>query len=558
MKYLRYIFPLFIFSVGNAQAQDPKKLEEKAVTEEIEVIRPYKPVLAEAVKLRRSPDLENVQTYKARFSYNVLDRKLEMNADINKLQAQKLADQRQAALFNNYVKAGFGSLSTFLAEGYFNTGRDEALQAGAFVRHFGQNGKLPGQDETKQQVTVFGKSIGAQATLTGKLNYERHGLMFYGTPTVPVVNATIDKQSFNFLEAEGEVVNTFNADPEALSYAAKVNAYSFGDKFDAREHLISMSASLNKRLQDFNFGLGISTEIGKTKDIAVATNNNLVRLNPYLRLQKQGVKITAGINFVQEFGAISKSRIFPAATADLTLIPDFLQIFAEVNGDVNRTTLKDLTDENPFLGPNIELKNSVEKLALSLGIKGTAGPGFGYKIKAFSKKVSDLPLFVNNFANATRFDVLYDTGNTRITGVEAEMSVQISNDFNWTGKINLQQFKSGSETKSWYKPPVFASSDLVYTYDRKFSFTASVYFQGDASAKTYAAAPTVPYTSDPSNELYSNVKGFVDLGVGANYKINNKFGAFAKINNLFNQNYSKYLYYPSNGFNIYGGLSYSF
>src|SRR5688572_30451207 len=45
--------------------------QNKAVTEEIEVVRPYKPILAEAVKLRRSPDLNDVKTYKARFNYSL-------------------------------------------------------------------------------------------------------------------------------------------------------------------------------------------------------------------------------------------------------------------------------------------------------------------------------------------------------------------------------------------------------------------------------------------------------------------------------------------------------
>src|SRR5690348_4591781 len=92
-------------------AQDPAKpkTEEKAVTEEIEVVRPYKPVLAEAVKLRRSPDLNDVKTYKARFNYSLTDRKLELNSDINKLQAQEVAAEREAELINNYVKGGFGT-----------------------------------------------------------------------------------------------------------------------------------------------------------------------------------------------------------------------------------------------------------------------------------------------------------------------------------------------------------------------------------------------------------------------------------------------------------------
>ncbi|RZL18362.1 MAG: hypothetical protein EOO96_27525, partial [Pedobacter sp.] len=153
------------------KAQDVKP-PEKTVSEEIEVIRPYKPVLAEAVKLRRSPDLNNVGTYKAKFNYNITDRKLELNSDIQKLQAQQLADEKATTLINNYVKGGIGSLNTVLAEAYVGTGKDEALQAGAFFRHFSQQGKLNKQNENMQQISAFGRSIGEKATLNGRVNFQ--------------------------------------------------------------------------------------------------------------------------------------------------------------------------------------------------------------------------------------------------------------------------------------------------------------------------------------------------------------------------------------------------
>ncbi|WP_243718053.1 TonB-dependent receptor [Pedobacter changchengzhani] len=93
------------------------------------------------------------------------------------------------------------------------------------------------------------------------------------------------------------------------------------------------------------------------------------------------------------------------------------------------------------------------------------------------------------------------------------------------------------------------------------SFNAAVVIQDDTKAKIYTAAPvpaglyTMPNTAI---ESIVTVKGFVDLGIGAEYRINNKFSVFAKANNLLNTNYSKYLYYQVNGFNMFGGLTYSF
>jgi len=567
MRLNKTIYTTILFlAVGftSLKAQEVKP-PEKTISEEIEVIRPYKPILAEAFKLRRSPDLDNLKTYRAKFNYALTDRKLELNSDIQKLQAQQLAEERTAELINNYVKGGVGSLSTILAEGYANIGRDEALQAGAFFRHFSQEGKLNKQNENTQQLSVFGRSIGDRATLSGRLNYERHGLFFYGTDeTRPTFNLDPQRQVLNFFELEGEAVNKFTGDENALSYAAKVNAYMFSDKFDAKEQTLTLTGYLNKRISKFNLGLAASTEIGNTKDLNTKFSNNLLRLNPYIKLQASGVNITAGLNFVQEFGDFSSTRFFPAVTADFTLIPDFLQVFGEVKGDVNRTTLKTLTDENLFLNNNIEIRNSVEKLSISAGIKGTGGPGFGYKARFYSKEITDMPLFVNNFSNFNKFDVIYDYGEMKLLGIEGEISVQVSDNLKWTGKLNIEDYKPSVEQKSYFKPQLRISSNFLLNINKKLSFNADVAVQDDSKAKVYLANPiaigsnSYPPIPDYNLEKVVNLKGFVDLGIGATYKINNKFSAFAKVNNLLNANYSKYLYYQVNGISIFGGLSYSF
>lgn len=569
MKSIKYIYSsLFFLAVGlmSAQAQD-KKAEEKekeksTVSEEIEVVRPYKPILAEAVKLRRSPNLDDVKIYKARLNYSVTDRKLELNSDIQKLQAQALVDEKQYELINNYVKGGFGSLATLLGEVYINNGRDEGLQFGGYFKHFSQEGKLNKQNSSTQQLSLFGRSILEENTVSGRINFERNGTYFYGIDNAnPALNPNPEKQALNFLEVEGELVKNYVEDPDAFSYALKANGYLWSDKFDAKENYFTLNGYLNKRISSFNLGLAASTEFGSTKDALTSVGNNLLRLNPYIRLQVKGAKVTAGINFVQEFGAFSSTKLFPAVTADFTLIPDYLQVFGEVKGDVNRNSLKSFTDENPWLNNNILVKNTVEKLSISAGIKGTGGPGFGYKARLYIKQFDDMPLFVNNFDNFNKFDVIYDFGKTKLTGLEGEISVQVSDALKWTGKVNIDDWKPASETYSWFKPGLKVSSNFSYTYNKKLSFNAGVVIQDDVKAKVNVDKPVNPLlyvVPNPNIESIVTVKGFVDLGLGADYRINNKFSVFAKANNILNTNYSKYLYYQVNGFNIFGGLTYSF
>jgi hypothetical protein len=563
---ITYIALSLIFTAFHVNAQDVKPPEktEKTVSEEIEIIRPYKPVLAEAVKLRRSPDLDNIKTYKAKFNYQITDRKLELNTDIQKLQAQKVADEKNVQLVNNYAKGGFGNLGTFLAEAYVGMGQDPALQTGVFVRHFNQSGKLNKQDENRQQVSAFARSIGEKSTLNGKLNYQRHGLYYYGIDeSNPTLNPNPDKQTYNLFELEGEAISKFTPDPDAFSYAAKLNAYMFNDRFSAKEKALTLTGYLNKRISNFNLGMSASAEFGNTKDVNTNFANHLLRVNPYIKIQAGAVKIIAGANIAQEFGDATSTRIFPAITADFTLIPDFLQVFGEIKGDVTRNTLKDFADENPFLNANIFMQNAVEKLSISGGIKGTGGPGFGYKARFYSRQISDMPLFVNNFDDFNKFDVIYDFGETKLMGLEGELSVQVSNSLKWTGKVNIEDYKAGKEKESYFKPKMRLSSNLRLAVSKNLTFDASVAVQDDSKAKVFTANPLnpdgfYPVVPDFTNETYVTVKGFVDLGIGADYRVNKKFSVFAKANNLLNSNYSKFLYYRVNGFNIFGGLTYSF
>ncbi len=565
MKSIKYIYSsLFLLAAGlmTAQAQDKKTEEKGVVNEEIEVVRPYKPILAEAVKLRRSPNLDDVKTYKAKLNYSILDRKLELNSDIQKLQAQALAEEKESILVNNYVKGAFGSLATLLGEAYFNTGKDEGLQVGGYFKHFSQEGKLNKQNSSNQQLSIFGRSILEQNTVSGRINFERNGTYFYGIDdTRPTLNPNPDKQALTTIELEGELVKNFTEDEDAFSYALKANAYIWNDKFSAKENYLSLNGYVNKRINSLNLGLAASTEFGNSKDALTSVGNNLLRLNPYIRLQVKGAKITAGINFVQEFGAFSSSKIFPAVTADFTLIPDYLQVFGEVKGDVNRNSLKGFTDENPWLNSNIVVRNTVEKLSFSAGIKGTGGPGFGYKARVYVKQFDDMPLFINNFTDFNKFDVIYDFGKTKLTGLEGEISVQVSDALKWTGKLNIDDWKPAAETYSWFKPGLKVSSNFVYTYNKKLSFNAGVVIQDDIKAKVNISNPVNPaqyVVPNPLIEEIKTVKGYVDLGLGADYRINKKFSVFAKANNILNTNYSRYLYYQANGFNIFGGLTYSF
>lgn len=552
--YFHYTFLFLLTSslVGFSQTKpEEKKPEPKGgITEEIEVVRPYMPVLADASKIRRSPDLNSNKPFKPNLGYTILDKRLELNSDLRQLQAQQIIQPIPEILKNNYAKLGAGNFGTALGEIYINTGEDEALQAGAYLKHLNQSGKLEQQKFSQQQFGIFGKSIQDKITLNGELGYDRFSTNFYGfDPDNVLANPDPQRQRFGTFSLKGELLKNFEESSES-DYAAKLDAYFLGNNYDARESSYTLSGFFNKVWKQFNVGANTSIDFTSTKDLGYDISNNLIRINPYLKLQGKNYKLSLGVNLVKEFGTESRTNLFPTVIAEFPIVPGYATIFGGYTGDVLKSTLKNFSTENPYLAQNIAIKNSIEKSNIYGGIKGNAGSGFGFKAMVSFRTIEDMPLFTNSRLGFERFDVLYDQGNAKVFGLEGELSVKASETLQLTGKLMMNDYNMATEEEAWYKPNFRVSSNARLSFNKKLLFDAEFVLNGDSNGLTYEGATL--------DRKITTVKSYVDLSLGAEYQLKDKIGIFLRANNLFGKEYQRYLYYPNLGLNVLGGLNYSF
>jgi hypothetical protein len=536
-----------------------KDTTKNAVTEEVEVVRSYKPVLADAVKIRRSPNLNDVRPFNPQMTYNLMDKRLELNSGIRELEAQKLVKLRQEELKNNFAKLALGNLGTTLAQLNIATGQDEALQAGFNFNHLGMSGKLNEQKISKQSFGGYGRSIGDAVILEGKLSYDRTGTYFYGQdPQSSFTNPNPENQKFNYFEAEGVVLNRNDADEETnFDYAAKINASMFNNAFEAKETSVIISGGLGKDLNKFHLGANAVVDITTSKDLAYSFNNNLFKVNPYIQFKTDRFRLTGGINYVNEFGANQRINIFPSASLDFMLIKNYLTIFGNLGGDVEKTLLKNLTDQNPYLNQNVNLRNTVNKIDFGGGIRGTVAPNVGYKAMVSYKTVSDLSYFVNNINKKQKFDVAYFAGNTNIIGFDGELNINFSEDFNLDSKIQIKQYDNNTEQFPWLRPGIVLTTTASFKIVDKVKLSGDLLFQGETKAKILDLDLKVPPT--PSiNMSIKTIKAFADISIGADYQYNKQISAFFRVNNVLGNEYEKLPYYPNYGINILGGLRYGF
>ncbi len=539
--------------------KNPKEKNNASLSEEIIVTTAYKPVLADAVKIRRNPDLEDKTPFKAPLTYITLDKTLGRNTDIRQLDAMKMPAERDSVPGNNFAKAELGNLKTVLGEVYINNGQDNALQVGGFARHFSnESASVNKQSQIKDEVGIFGKAVTDDNTFKGSINYNRLGTNFYGYDhsNPPLLSAIPPKQHFSTLSAQGEITRNYDTVQNPLTYAVKVNGYIFRDAYQARENNLVVTGFLNKTVNQFYAGLSASLDLSTQKDSLYSYNNSLIRLNPYLKFQGDNYKVDAGLNLVRGFGFSTQAYVFPAVKLELQVVPKYLRLFAEATGDVNKASLHDDFETNPFLDQNIPIQNSVDRLDISMGLKGSLLPGLGFKATIFRNSVKDLALFINNTTSGfNKFSVVYDNGNARISGFTGELDYKLLGMFDIFGNVEFKDYKMASQAEPWNLPKFKLTAGTSVTINSKVTITGSVLYRG-ATMDVLNRINTTQAGIAQSSIV--NISAFTEINAGVEYKVTNKISIFVNANNLLNTTNQVWLNYPGYGFNIFGGVGYHF
>jgi len=520
--------------------------------EEIVVNTAYKPVLADAVKIRRNPDLEDKVPYKAPLTYAPLDKTLTRDDNIKQLSPMKMPAERDTDLMNNYIKGGVGNLKTTYGEAYFNNGKDNALQVGGYIKHLAQSGTLFKQNQSKDTVGVFGRSVGSENSLTGRIDYSYNTNYFYGYDITQPFPTTFSpgKQHFSTLSAEGELAKNYKDVDKDFTYAAKLKAYTYSDAYKARESNIVLSGFVNQTINQFYVGVAASADFSTQNDSLYSLNNSLLRVNPYIKFQGDIYKVDAGINIVDQFGYSSKFYLFPAAKGELQVIPKYVRLFVEVKGDVNKSSIRDFAALNPWIGQNIAITNSVDKLDIAAGLKGTLAPALSFKFDIFRNQVRNLPMFITNFygaPNANKFAVLYDGGVTTVNGLNGELDFKPSDDLNIFGRVEFKDYSMATEAQPWNLPKFKLMAGTSININDRVKITGTLLFRGSAYSRDVDF--TKPMTT---------IGSFADLSGGVEYKVTNRIFIFGQVNNILNTTIQTYQYYPEYGFNIFGGAGFSF
>lgn len=551
----------------NQQQQSQQQDTRPTTVDSIDVIRDYRPILADAVKIRRSPDMSNKREYQPKLSYSIIDKKLDITTGTRRLDIQEMPYVTLDKKVNNYVKIGAGNLNTLLGEVYLTNDEYVDTRFGMLAKVLTQKGGVEDQNFGEQEITLFGRQLYEGFTLSSDVGFRRNNTRFYGyheywTPlSIPIPD--IEKQAFNNLFLDVEL--TSNAGPEnqsTLSYAVKGNGYMYSDAFDAKENSFTLSAYLNKYVNTFKVGLQASADFTGVKGQSYSMSNHIARIQPFIGFKGENYDLRVGVNLAAEFGDSSRVNLFPDAHLDFALAPSYAHLFLGVNGNVNKTSFRDLSQENPWLDSNIAIANELERIKIYGGIKGNAGAMFGYKAQFQWRKVENLALF-DNVPYLPLYYVIYDNADkaSSVFNFLGEVNLRVSETVALGGSLLFSEYDVQTQEEAWYKPKVEIRAHSKVNISEKLYLNAELLFMGQSYGKAYEPLNYDLYNLNllvlPKYEI-KTMPAFVDLSAGLEFRATEKLGVSVRVNNLLNTSNDRFLYYPKLGLNVIGGVNFSF
>lgn len=547
------IFLVLLISCSLAYSQTPIK-------KEVEVVKPYEPVVSDAHKISILPKINDTVTVRPNIQYNIVPTMMSTEYQVNPINAAKMLSMPVPKLYHSYLKLGFGNYTTPLAEVYVNSLRSKKYSAGFFFHHQSSSGKVKldnsrkvdaGYSETTGE--LFGKKFLKSSYLYGSGALSGNQVFRYGyKPTIDTVLEKGDIRQNYFLAKLNAGLRSTHSDSSKLSYDINFSYNFFRDRVNHNENNLDIIGKFSKRYESKMLGLNASYSLLKPNQLldSAKKSNTLLELNPWVGLATSDYRLKLGVNidFESERGAFNL-HLYPDAEFQFVAVKDVIIPFLGLTGGVKTHSFRDIAYENPFIKPGLNVRNSNMKLNFYGGLKGSLGNKASYVLKFDYSSLDNQYLFVNDTSNRLRNDFVVAYSPVDIFTEHAEVSYDVSDQISLGLQTNLYQYTPVNELHAWHKPSYDIGISAKYNLRNKILVDLTILGMGKRYAKEFETLDPKPI----SKELPSTL----DLNLGIEYRYTKILSIWLKFNNFTASKYYMWNQYPAQRFNLMAGFTYS-
>ncbi|MES2003564.1 MAG: hypothetical protein V4450_03505 [Bacteroidota bacterium] len=448
---------------------------------------------------------------------------------------------------DQYIKLGAGNFSSYYGEAALSFGDGKTSITNIRGNFLTSTGHLPSQQAAKWGVdilSIFNTKSDHEWTAHPYYQSTTQYLYGYQPATLPYTKESLLQRFTTVgidLGMQNKTENAFG-----ITYHPQISAGRFFDNNEAHENYLLIKAPINK-----SFGKIYAFDLGLTADISTANfplipnplvlKNNLYYITPSIQFKTPNVKINAGIQPTWDNTVFST---LPNITAEAKLADINLVLEAGWTGYFQKNSFRSLAGFNPFIDRPGSLLNTKinEQYA---GIKGASGDHFTYQVRASLLKFNNQALFLNNTTDGKTFNIVYEPEMNAVR-LHGEVGYTEQEKISFTAGATLTQYNSlAVNNKAWGLLPVEVNGSLKWKLLKDLQLKSEVFFW-DGS----------PYQD---KSLQARKTGAAaDLNLGAEFTVMPRLNLWLQMNNLLNSQYQRWNQYTVLGFNVLGGIVYSF
>jgi hypothetical protein len=403
---------------------------------------------------------------------------------------------------------------------------------------------------------IYGKKFYKKHTLTGEFNYKRNVSRFYGYDTTEnKLDKDYTKQRYQLFEPVVKLQSHYT-DSSKINHAIKVGYYNLKDLYSVAENNIKLNTVFNTFINKERLFVAFDADYYNHKLPNDTFNDVIIKLNPYF--ETHGKKWMLDIGLAATLDAFTnqssaKFYFHPQLNAQFDVYEGIIIPYAGVNGGLQKNSLRSLSNENPFINPTLNYKNSNTKINVFGGLKGNLSSKTSYDVKAAYSIVDSMHFFVVDYTkNGTldnQYKVIYD--NTNLFNVSGQVKYQYKEKIHFIAKGNYYMYKTKNLTRAYHRPDFDLTFSAQYNLKSKIIIKADVFVIGNQFALTQVSDANFNYTTEPKL-----LKGIVDVNLGAEYRYSKMLSFFVNFNNIANTRYYRWEKYPSQRFNLMAGLTF--
>ncbi len=535
-----------VFNPLMAQTGGPK---DSIGSQSVVVFSDQTPVVEDADKLNYPAEIPAYERETTVPKYEVPNRQVAVTYEPVTIRPMGISKEKPLDFPSSFIKLGFGTqLSPFfeaMHNGRKMVKNEEKMSYGVYLKHHSAYGsKLDFQDFSENRAALLGSVFLGAVRVNAKLEYRRDARFYYGLNAADSLDLKKKdvRQVFNMFNATIELLNT-KINKSHFDHSTLLNFYHFSDRFGQSEFGIIASAKLQKSFKEKHFVvLRLDEDFTGFKSDTYTRNRNLFMFRPFYEYNDLTWKISGGVGFAYEDKTF---HVLPQLGFERPLFKEYLVMYNGWKMELRRLGYRELAGANPWImANNFELKHTRYEERLIGGFKGTAGK-FSYDASVRQIVLRRAPLFINDATDPSKFDVLYARGRLNIMKPMAELAYRVNSNLDFTlfGEYNMYEVEI--EEHAWHMPRWYASfTTRLKVGDKLF-----------LNAKIYAIDGVYTKLADGSA---LKLKGTVDINLGATYKFNKNFSAFANLNNIASFKYQQYYLYPAYGFNCMAGIIFTY